>query len=466
MNDLEPSFAPLAERMRQAGMPKLAITMLKLYFQRLRAGADGKIRENEIEPLSLLPTAADLDKSCRQQGERALAETVLIKLNGGLGTSMGLDQAKSLIEAKNGLSFLDIIARQALAAGVPLILMNSFATRRAALERLTSYPELGGFNLPLDFVQHQIPRLYEDNLQPFSCPAQPEQEWCPPGHGDLYPALVTSGVLEKLRHRGYRYAFISNADNLGATLDPVILGYLVSRQAPFLMEVARRTKADRKGGHLARRRGSGGLLLREAAQCPENETAAFQDISRHRYFNTNSLWLDLAALEKELQRRDNRLELPLIINRKTLAEGSSASTSILQLETAMGAAIEIFPEALALEVPRRRFAPVKTTDDLLALRSDAYQLRKDFALGLAPELVSPPLIQLDSRYYRHINDFNQRFAAGVPSLRKCRSLRVTGNLFFARNISLEGNLQLTIQENQAATLPAGLTIADQDQEYQ
>jgi len=64
--------------------------------------------------------------------------------------------------------------------------------------------------------------------------------------------------------------------------------------------VTRRTAADRKGGHLARRTADGRLLLREVAQCPDADLESFQDISRHKYFNTNSLWLRLDALKAQL----------------------------------------------------------------------------------------------------------------------------------------------------------------------
>ena len=100
-------------------------------------------------------------------------------------------------------------------------------------------------------------------------------------------------MLDTLLANGYEVAFVSNADNLGAELDPLPLGYFVSERLPFLMEVADRTAADRKGGHLARRKSDGRLALRESAQCPDEDTDAFQDVDRHRYFNTNNLWINL-----------------------------------------------------------------------------------------------------------------------------------------------------------------------------
>ncbi len=148
--------------------------------------------------------------------------------------------------------------------------------------------------------------------------ADPELEWCPPGHGDIYPALVASGLLERLLEQGYETAFVSNADNLGATLDPRILSWFRAQGLPFLMEVSRRGENDRKGGHLARRRADGQLVLRESAQTADEDEDAFQDITRHRFFNTNSLWIDLRALAAELEAEGGALPLPLIVNRKTV----------------------------------------------------------------------------------------------------------------------------------------------------
>ena len=176
------------------------------------------------------------------------------------------------------------------------------------------------------------------------------------------------------------------------------------------MEVAGRTEADRKGGHIARLRDDG-LVLRETAQTPEEDLASLQDVGRHRYVNTNNLWVGLEALRDTLQARDGVLGLPIIVNRKTVDPSDSDSTPVVQLETAMGAAIGVFEGARALHVPRRRFAPVKTTNDLLALRSDAYVLHEDHRVELAPEREEPPVIDLDPEYYKLVGDFEPRFPA-------------------------------------------------------
>src|SRR4051795_5362906 len=432
------------EKMRAAGVADLAIRNFEHYYRLLEEGDAGVLPEAEIEPVEDVPDADDLPEGGGAARD-ALDRTVVLKLNGGLGTSMGMTRAKSLLEAKDGLSFLDVIARQVLhvsersGARLPLVLMNSFYTRDDSLAALERYPELKA-DLPLDFVQGKVPKLTADGLEPVDWPDDPDLEWAPPGHGDLYTSLVTSGMLEELLDHGYEYAFVSNSDNLGATLDERILGWFARERLPFAMEVADRTEADRKGGHLARRRDGGGLLLREIAQPPDGDVDSFQDTSRHRFFNTNTLWVNLRALASLMEERGGVLGLPMIVNRKTVDPGDSSSPKVIQLETAMGAAIDAFHGAAALRVPRERFAPVKTTDDLLVLRSDSYVLTEDAHVVVSPERNLPglPLVELDSDHFKLLRDFDARFPSGPPSLVECERLTVKGDVRFGERVVVRG----------------------------
>jgi UTP--glucose-1-phosphate uridylyltransferase len=370
-----------------------------------------------------------------------LDQAVVIKLNGGLGTSMGMTRAKSLLEARDGETFLDLIARQVLTlrersgARMPLVLMNSFATRDDSLSALGRHRGLSA-DLPADFLQSKEPKVLAEDLMPASWPANPDLEWCPPGHGDLFVALQTSGVLAAMLDRGYRWAFVSSSDNLAAVLDPRILAWIASVQAPFVMEVADRTPADRKGGHIARRRSDGGLLLREIAQTPDGDLDAFQDTARHRYFNTNTIWFDLRVI-------DGVMRLPLIRNVKTLDPADASSPEVVQIETAMGAALGVIEDARALRVPRDRFTPVKTTNDLLALRSDAYEVAADGRVVLAPERAgSPPDVDLDPEHFKLVADFEPRVAAGAPSLREAQRLVVRGDVTFGANVVVRGDVEI------------------------
>lgn len=437
----DPRFSPYAEKMTAEGLPDVVIRTFAHSYAQLLSGETGLIAETAIRSVEALPDADRLPSGLEDRGREALAQTVLLKLNGGLGTGMGLDRAKSLLPVKDGLSFLDIIARQAIIGQVPLVLMNSFSTREDSLQALQAHPGLQG-SLPLDFLQHKVPKVRADDFSPAECRDNPALEWNPPGHGDIYTALLTSGLLERLLDAGCRYAFVSNADNLGAVMDLSILGYFADSKAPLLMEVADRTEADRKGGHLACFP-DGQLLLRESAQCPAEDQDAFQDIDRHRYFNTNSLWLDLEQLRSLLAAKEGVLGLPPIYNRKTLDPRNSESPAVIQVETAMGSAISVIPGAAAIRVSRRRFAPVKSTDDLLIVRSDLYRLDENFCVvPVCTERDQLPVVRLDSRYFKMIDDFEKRFASGAPSLVDCSQLRVRGDVRFGRGVTCHGSVTL------------------------
>ena len=222
-------------------------------------------------------------------------------------------------------------------------------------------------------------------------------------------------------------------------LEPRILAWMRAEQIPFLMEVTERTEADRKGGHLARRRDDGRLVLRETAQTPDEDLEALQDIGRHRFVNTNNLWIDLRALDAAMRERDGVLGLPMIRNEKTVDPTDKSSPAVYQIETAMGAAIEVFEGARALRVPRTRFAPVKTTDDLLALRSDAYQLTDDarVELGRRPHR-RVPFVTLDPDYFKLLRDFEARFPTGPPSLVECERFEVEGDVRFGAGVVVRG----------------------------
>ncbi len=446
------------EKMRAADVGEAAIETFSRYYERLQAGEQGLLPEAELEPVPELPAFDDLPDRVDRE---ALDQAVVLKLNGGLGTGMGMTQAKSLLEVKDGLTFLDLIARQVLAlrgatgARLPLLLMNSFATRDDSLALLARYADLP-VDLPPDFVQNKVPKLRAGDLRPVEWPADPELEWAPPGHGDLYVALVTSGMLELLLERGYRYAFVSNSDNLGAVLEPRILSWMAAERIPFVMEAARRTASDRKGGHLALR--GGGLLLREIAQAPQEDQGVFQDIGRHQFFNSNTLWIDLHALQAKLAEH-SVLELPMIVNRKTVDPTDSGSPAVIQLETAMGAAIAVFEGARALHVPRRRFAPVKTTDQLLSLRSDAFVLHPDARVELAPERNDvPPNVELDSAHFRLVGQFDERFPAGAPSLIDCERLTVVGDVGFEGGVVVRGAVRLSNDGTERRIIPAGSVL--------
>jgi UTP--glucose-1-phosphate uridylyltransferase len=256
-------------------------------------------------------------------------------------------------------------------------------------------------------------------------------------------------MLEALLASGYRYAFVSNADNLGAVLDPRLLAWFAAERAPFAMEVVVGTQAERKGGHIARRRQSGRLVLRETAQADDPES--FRDFRRWRYYNTNNLWMDLEALADMLDAGDGTIDLPLIVNRKRIDGGPE----VIQLESAMGAAIGAFDDARAVCVPRTRFAPVKTTDDLLVLRSDVYRLDDDARVRRRAD---EPFVALDPEHFKTLSGFDARFPAGAPSLHACERLVVRGDVTFGAGVICRGSVEIEAPPGERLAIPDGAVL--------
>merc|ERR1719183_3206305 len=249
-------------------------------------------------------------------------------------------------------------------------------------------------------------------MKPAKWPANPAKEWCPPGHGDLYPALAGTGMLDQLLKDGVKYMFVSNSDNLGATLDIDLLNYFADSDKSFIMEVCTRTDEDEK---------------------------EFQNTDKHKYFNTNNLWIRLDKLKEVLDANNGVVPLPMIKNSKTVDPGDGASPKVFQLETAMGAAIESFKGAGAVVVDRSRFAPVKTCADLLRVRSDAYEVTEDFRLVLSADCNGkPPVVDLDSKIYKKVAGLDKMLEqGGLPSLKHCSKLSVKGKVILEPGITFK-----------------------------
>ncbi len=433
------------DKMAAAGVDEVAIETFAHYFRLLEHGETGMIPESSIEPVDM-PALRDVEVA-DEDAAAAIRGTAVIKLNGGLGTSMGMSRAKSLLCVRRGLSFLDVIARQTLHlrraydATLPLLFMNSFRTSADTMAAIARYEDLPVEGLPLEFLQNKEPKLLVKDLAPVSWPQDPDLEWCPPGHGDLYTALRGTGLLEKLIDAGYDRVFVSNSDNLGAVPDARVAGWFATSGAPFAIEAVRRIPSDRKGGHFARRRSDGRIVLRETAQTLPEDREALADLDRHRFCSTNNLWFDLRAMKQALDVRGGILGLPLIRNEKTVDPGDPSSPEVIQVETAMGSAVEVFADSALIEVGRDRFVPVKTTNDLLVLRSDVYDIGHDFVLDqVAPEI---PYVDLDTDFYKVVAEFDKRFPAGTPSMKKATRLTVEGDVTFGSHVQVVGEVELS-----------------------
>lgn len=298
----------------------------------------------------------------KELGRQFLGQCAVVKLNGGRSTTMGGKVPKCMVMAKDGMSFLDIVMHQIMATNdhynveMPLVLMNSFFTDHVT-EKIVGRTPL----IIMNFIQNEYPRIRKDNLMPLDTGG--EMDWCPAGHGDFYTSFYGSGLVDSLLELGLRYVFVSNIDNLSAEVSPVILGAMIAENKDFLMEVTIKTEEDVKGGapvwHNKR------LSLLEIAQVPEKHHEEFQDIESFAHFNTNNLWIDLTSLKRIIE--NGKMKLPIIQNSKMIGD-----TEIIQIETAMGAALNSFQRPGLLNVPRSRFSPVKKISDLQRLQSDHF----------------------------------------------------------------------------------------------
>lgn len=255
--------------------------------------------------------------------------------------------------------------------------------------------------------------------------------WYPPGHGDFYESFQNSGLLKQFIKEGRKYCFLSNIDNLGATVDLNILNKLLGmddEHVEFVMEVTDKTRADVKGGTLIQYENK--LRLLEIAQVPNEHVDDFKSVKTFKFFNTNNIWAKLEAIDRVLT--EKTLNMEIIVNHKTLDN----SLRIIQLETAVGAAMKCFEGSMGINVPRSRFLPVKKTSDLLLVMSNLYSL-KSGSLIMSPQRMFPttPLVKLGDNNFSVVKQFLSRFA-NIPDIIELDHLTVSGDVTFGRSVSL------------------------------
>ncbi|EEH36399.2 UTP-glucose-1-phosphate uridylyltransferase [Paracoccidioides lutzii Pb01] len=388
-----------------------------------------------------------------------LKKLAVIKLNGGLGTSMGCVGPKSVIEVRDGMSFLDLAVRQieylnrTYDVSVPFVLMNSFNTDEDTQSIIKKYE---GHNIDiLTFNQSRYPRILRDSLLPAPKTYQsPITDWYPPGHGDVFESLYNSGTLDKLLDRGVEIVFLSNADNLGAVVDMRILEHMVKNKAEYIMELTDKTKADVKGGTIIDYEGRARLL--EIAQVPKEHVNEFKSIKKFKYFNTNNIWMDLRAIKRVVE--NNELEMEIIPNEKSIPADrkGEADISIIQLETAVGAAIRHFKNAHGVNVPRRRFLPVKTCSDLMLVKSDLYTLKHGQLVIDPNRFGGTPLIKL-GRDFKKVSDFQKRIPS-IPRILELDHLTISGVVNLGRGVILKGTVIIVATEGSTIDIPPGSVL--------
>ncbi|KAF8200992.1 UTP-glucose-1-phosphate uridylyltransferase [Pholiota molesta] len=398
------------------------------------------------------------------KGTAELQKLAVLKVNGGLGTTMGLNGAKSALEVQDNLTFLDLVVQQmehlntTEHVDVPLLLMTSFNTEEDTLRIVKNYA-----NRPVKittFNQSRYPRILKESMSLLAKDVQESKTaWYPPGHGDLFNALQRSGVLDRLLSEGKQYLFVSNSDNLGAVVDKRILQYMVEKRCEFIMEVTSKTRVDMKGGTLINYEGS--MRLVETSQVPPQFMEEFHSGRKFKVFNTNNLWIDLkgnvirkfislaflnypcctSALKHVL--RNESLQLDIISTSKQTDDGRA----VIQLETAAGSAIKHFERVSGIHVPRSRFLPVKNCSDLLLVKSDLYTLeRGSLKMSQKRMFGTPPIHQFQKRFKQ------------IPHIIDLDHLTVAGDVHFGRNVTLRGTVIIVANEDQRIDIPDGCTL--------
>ncbi|TSK18041.1 UTP--glucose-1-phosphate uridylyltransferase [Bagarius yarrelli] len=412
--------------------------------------------EDSIQPYERIMT-----KQLLQGVAASLNKLAVVKLNGGLGTSMGCKGPKSLISVRNENTFLDLTVQQiehlnkTYNADVPLVLMNSFNTDEDTKKILQKYThhrvKIHTFN------QSRYPRINKESLLPVATnmglTGENSEAWYPPGHGDIYASFYNSGLLDQLISDGKEYIFVSNIDNLGATVDLHILSHLMSQPADkrceFVMEVTDKTRADVKGGTLIQYDNK--LRLLEIAQVPKAHVDEFKSVTKFKIFNTNNLWISLPAIKR--LHAQNAMDLEIIVNPKTLDGG----LNVIQLETAVGAAIKSFDNALGINVPRSRFLPVKTTSDLLLVMSNLYSMDAgSLTMSKKREFPTTPHVKLGSSFTK-VQDFLRRFES-IPDMLELDHLTVSGDVTFGKQVTLKGTVIIIANHGDRIDIPAGAML--------
>lgn len=405
--------------------------------------------ENMLQKYSTLPEAQD------KESEALLSKLAVMKLNGGLGTSMGCKGPKSVIEVRDDTTFLDLIVQQIEhlnkkypGANVPLLLMNSFNTDAETAKIIQKYQDT---NVTLTtFQQSRYPRIIKESLEPMPTThdGYAHADWYPPGHGDFFQSIYASGLVDTLLAQGKEYIFVSNVDNLGATVDLNILKNIVERDVEYCMELTDKTRADIKGGTIISYDGKVSLL--EVAQVPSKYIEEFKSVTKFKVFNTNNIWVSLQAIKRVMQAGEMKLDI--IVNNKEVA-----GQKVIQLETAIGAAISYFNNACGVNVPRSRFLPVKSTSDLLLIQSNMYNLKSGaLVTNTARQFSTTPVIKL-GKEFKKVGQYLERFGS-IPDVLELDHLTVSGDVSFGENTTLKGTVIVVANPGNKIMIPAGSVL--------
>jgi len=409
-------------------------------------------------PDNVLLPYKQLNDTSKEDARALLDQLIVVKLNGGLGTSMGCKGPKSLISVRSGMNFLDLTVQQIESlnkrfnTSVPLVLMNSFNTDEDTAQILKKY-ETSSVRIRC-FNQHRFPRINKETLLPLPNTIDGDKAgWYPPGHGDIYKAFNDSGLLDEFINEGKEVMFVSNIDNLGATVDFNILNHVVTNNNEMCLEVTDKTRADVKGGTLIEYENR--LRLLEVAQVPKDYIEEFKSVSKFKIFNTNNLWLKLKAVKRICL--EDAYDLEIIVNNKRI-ENDGNSVNVIQLETAIGAAVKCFENSIGIIVERSRFLPVKKTSDLLLVMSNLYDMSKgSLSMSSRRQFKTTPLIKLGDTHFKKVHQFNTRFPS-IPDMLELDHLTVSGDVTFGKDVTLKGTVIIIANHGDRIDIPSGSVL--------
>lgn len=454
------------EKLVETAAPKnkkkcqMEMNQFKELFSRYLQETGPSVNWDKIKPIpdDVIKFYADIQQRELKNVKELLNKLVVVKLNGGLGTSMGCRGPKSAISVRNDLTFLDLTVQQieylnkTYETNVPLVLMNSFNTDEDTGKILCKYNQVKVHIFT--FNQSRFPRILRESLLPLpKSDLDNSNSWYPPGHGDIYESFYNSGLLQQFLNDGKKYVFISNIDNLGATVDLHILNFLLNPSngpvPEFVMEVTDKTRGDIKGGTLVEYEGKPRLL--EIAQVPKEQVDEFKSVSKFKIFNTNNLWVNLEAMKRVVE--ENSLHMEIIVNNKI----SECGANVIQLETASGAAIKCFEGSMGINVPRKRFLPVKTTSDLLLVMSNLYSMRTGaLEMSRLRSFPTVPLVKLGTTF-QTVKEFLSRFAS-IPDMIELDHLTVSGDVTFGKAVSLKGTVIIIANHGSRIDIPSGAIL--------
>ncbi|KAG0582020.1 hypothetical protein KC19_3G027000 [Ceratodon purpureus] len=424
----------------------------------------------KVLPYDKLPSVVDDHEKCKV----LLHKLIVVKLCGTLGRSLGTTQPKSLVEIHSEQSFVDLAVQQIEVlnvkynAKVLLVLATSDNTDRAVKQAVKKY-SASDVDI-IVFNQTEYPR----EVWPVT-PKLGEDGGYLTNNGDLFAAFSFSGKLDELLALGKEYLFISNCDNLGATVDLNMLNNLSENQCDYCMEVTPKNGTDAENGAYVSSEGNIELLEFEEVSRSQNEKSRSGDV---KVVNTNSTWVNLKAVKRlaEIEALD------IYCSSKGAGEGENIT---FQLQTSSGAPlyslqvngeifenlpiegnsdlllVQFFDGSVAVEVPRTRFHPIRDTSDLLLFRSDLYTVREGVVCPNPLRLSDVnPTIELEGLKLRKMQYFTERLKH-IPSLLELSSLRVIGDVWFGSDVILQGKVVIWAKKDERIDIPDGEIIKDQ-----